>query len=344
MNLGTYISGGKTHTLTAPVSPLLILKSKETFDRLFLEADSPKAYFGNASHLLPYIKDALVFDGSPIPFDPLTGDPHDTLEACKMIWDYGSPTVQIDKDMLTAIIALKETGGTFFQLAYLFTSERYRKGVIARIKDTALKTHWMYFDALPEKDQTIIAAPILNRLVPLITDIAIRRIVSQPTSFTMPKTLIVDLPKGKRYDLLAALIMSQWVGLSCIDRPKLHIGQSTPIIHVDYLSQLPNDLKDKMLNTAVLMSTRTGTVDAEIIEPHFNLGPQDHLTDLPLGDAFVRLDKTHRVTTSAHDLKETRKKIVGTYRYIPNEVLDKRTDSFLETISWTGKQKRSKKK
>ncbi len=342
MELGTYISGGKTHTLTAPISPLMIEKSKETFDRLFLEAETPKAYFGNSKHLFPYVSHALVFDGSAIPFNPLQGDAHHVLEACKAIWDYGSPTIQIDKDMLTAILALKETGGTFFQLAYLFISDIYRQKVISKLSDPVLIHYWTYYDSLSEKDRSQLSAPILNRLIPLITDKAIRRIVSQPVSFKMPDVLFVDLLDTPRFNLLSALIMSQCTGTVFINHPKVHIGNSTPVIHIDYLDELPDNLKNKMLNTAIIMTTRVGVVDAEILEPHFNLDPQDHLSDLRDGEAFVRLEKTHRVTTYPHDLKPIGRKLTHNYR-TPSDVLDDRIERFMKGL-WTTKPTFSKKK
>ena len=341
MQFGNYIEKGKTLPLEAELSPTLIIKSLDTFHRLFLEAPTPKAYFGDTTRLRPYLKKALQFDGRPIPFNALTGDPHRVLEACKAIWDYGKPTVQIDKDFLTAILALKETGGTLFQLSYLFISDVHRKATISKLTDPVLKQYWTYYDELPEKDQNAISAPILNRLVPLITDIHIRRIISQRKTFEVPDVLLVDLPRSPRYDLLSALIMSQRHGAVFIEHPLVHLGDNTPILHVNYLSQLPDDLKDKLLNTAIIMTTRTGVVDAKILEPHFNLNPGDHLIDIPPGQAYVRLDKTHQIYTHPHNFKR-RKKLLRHKRHTPPEVLDDRVERFISGL-WAGKKTTSKK-
>lgn len=331
MQFGSYISEGKTIPLRAELSPTLIIKSLETFHRLFLESKTPKAYFGNTTTIRPYLKTALLFDGSPIPFNPLTGDAHRILEACKAIWDYGKPTVQIDKDFLTAILALKETNGTLFQLSYLFISDTYRKRVISKLKDPVLEHYWNYYDALPEKDQNAISAPILNRLIPLITDRNIRRIISQLKTFDHHDVLLVDLPRSPRYDLLSALIMSQRKGAVFIEHPLVHLGDNVPVVHVDYLGQLPDGLKDKLLNTANIMTTRTGVVDAKILEPHFNLNPGDHITDIPDGMAYVRLEKTHLIYTHAHTQKRVSKRLKHKYR-TPTAVLDERIDRYIKGL------------
>ena len=340
-NFGNLANESKTIPLLAETSTTLIIKSLETFHRLFLEAETPKAYFGVTTKLQPYLKNALLFDGSPIPFNPLKGEAHKVLEACKAIWDYGKPTVQIDKDFLTAILALKETNGTLFQLSYLFISDTYRKTVISKLKDPVLKHYWELYDSYPEKDQTMISAPILNRLVPLITDKDIRRIISQTTTFETPPILLIDLPRSPRYDLLSALIMPQQTETVFVEHPLVHLGQNTPIFHVDYLGQLPEDLKDKLLNTATIMTTRTGVVDARTLEPHFNLNPTDYITDLPEGTAYVRLDKTYRVHTVPHDLPKTGKKLTHGYRTSPT--LDEKTDSFISGL-WGTSKTASKKK
>ena len=331
-NFGDYISGGKTFPLVAELSPTLIVKSLDTFVRQFLEAPTPKAWYGDTTLVRPYLKDALLFDGSPIPFNAIHGDPHRILEAQRAIWDYGNPTVQIDKDLLTAILALKETNGTLFQLVYLFISDTYRQRVLAELRDPVLEHYWSLYDAMPERDRSMIASPILNRLMPLVTDKNIRRIISQKKTFDTPGVLLVDLPRERRYDLLAALIMSQRKGSAFIQHPLLHIGDSTPIVHVDHLGQLPSDLKDKLLNTATIMTTRTGVVDAEILEPHFNLVQDDHrITDLPDGRAYVRMEKTHYLYTNGHT-RTPRKRPIKNKRHTPVDILDDRTDRFIKGL------------
>jgi len=343
MQFGNTIHGGKTIPLRAELSPTLIIKSLDTFHRLFLETETPKAYFGDTTRLRPYLKSALLFDGSPIPFNPITGDSHRVLEACKAIWDYGKPTVQIDKDLLTAILALKESGGTLFQLPYLFTSNVYRKNMSSKLKDPVLRQYWKYFDELPEKDQNAISMPILNRLIPLISDKHIRRIISQKKTFEFPKVLLVDLPRSPRHDLLSALIMAQCEGPVFIEHPLVHLGNNIPIVHADYLSQLPDDLNDKMLNTAIIMTTRTGVVDAKILEPHFNLVQDDYrITALPDGRAYVRLEKTHEVFTYPHDFKR-RKSPVRNKRHTPVQVLDDRVERFISGLWGTSKTVSKKK-
>jgi hypothetical protein len=295
MQFGYHITGGKQIVLATPLQPTLIVRSRDTFLRMFMETEEPKAYFGDCLPLLPFVKDYVLFDGSSIPFNPLDGDPQHVLDACKAVWDYGA-SVQVDKDFLMAIAALKETKGTFFQLPYLFISDTFRKKTLKKLKDPVLYHYWTWFDSLPLKDQTPLAAPIVNRLMPLNVDKDMRRILSQRKSFTPSKTLLVDV----RNPLLAALLMASWQGVSFIENPSLHVGDSLPIMHVDYLDQLSEKLQTKMLNTATIMTTRLGTYDADILEPHFNLKTDDFsLAELPLGRAHVRLEKTHTIYTHA---------------------------------------------
>jgi hypothetical protein len=295
MQFGYYTSGAKTYVLDASIEPTLLIRARETFHRMFLDYVGHKAFFGSSKPLLPYLDRYVLFDGSPIPFNPLEGDPYLILEACKAVWDYGA-TVQVDKDFLMAIMAMKETKGTLFQLPYLFISDTFRTSTIGQLKDPVLKHYWTYYSSLPPRDQAALSAPILNRLMPLVADKDIRRIISSKASFDTPKTLIVDV----KNPLLSALVMANFDGVAFIET-NLHVGHSTPIMHIDYLDQLTPALQSKMLNTSTLMVTRLGALDADTLTPHFDLVPDDYdITELPRDQAYVRLDKTRRVFTFKH--------------------------------------------
>ncbi len=297
MRIGYQIHGGETIVIAAPDAPTLIIKSPETFFRIFLEAPTPKAFFGKAEHIKPYLKDYVLFDGSPIPFNPVQHPAKRILEAYKALWDYGA-SVQVDMTFELALRALQETNGTFLQLPYLFISDTFRKRVIGQIKDPVVYHYWTYFDALPPRDQSSLASPILNRVMPLIADPDMRRIVAQKKSFKPPKTLIVDVENP----FLSAMVMSTWKGLSFITT-NIHVGESTPIMHIDYLEQLTPETRSKMMNAGYLISTRLGAHDAEKVEGHFDLKPDDYvLSALPDGQAYARLSTTETVFTYGIDL------------------------------------------
>lgn len=339
MQFGYEISGGAPFTVSGTLAPTLILNSRETFHRLFLETarDHHVSLFGKSQELIKH-KSGLLFDGSPIPFNPLDGDPYLVLEAFKAIWNYDKPTVQIDMYTLAAISALKEAKGTFFQLPYLFTSETFRRKVINKLDDKVLIDHWTHYDSLPPREQNVYASPVLNRLKPLLFDIALRRIISQPRSFMQPRVLYVDLPRNDRYSLLAALIMAQVKGVAFIEYPSVHIGNTIPVFHAEYLDQVAP--RNSLLATAQIMTTRTGTVDAKTLTPHFNLKPDDFdLTDLPEGRAYVRLEKTHLITTYPHTFKPANRRFK--YLTTPTGILDTRVGSFLDQICSKASSRRS---
>lgn len=352
MQFGFTLSKGHHEPIaSSDTLPVLIIgrEAKETLHRLFL--DEPTVFFGDAKPLLPYIarqKDTILFelnDERPIAFNPFKNSESDAdtasyiLEAFKTTWDYGTPTPQFDMYMLTACLALLNTDApALFQLPYLFTSETFRQSVISKLNDPVLKRQWEHYDALLPKEQNDRALSILNRMIPLITDPLIRSVIAQirTLQLTPESILIVDMPDTERASLLASLVLSRLKGRVYIERPLVHLGASTPVIAVEYLDQLPEALKQKML-TGIIMSFRLGVKDAKELEPYFNLNEGDFkLIELTPGRAHVRMERTHTVETYPHKYRakpsnETRIRNRSRSQHgTPQKVIDEHLKRFLD--------------
>jgi hypothetical protein len=366
MILGTVTSAAKT----APVSkdrehlPLLIVGREhaiETLARLALDdihQGKGVLYSGDADRILPFVpkdrmKDVILFEvnvARPIAFNVFDGisEPERSqfaqhvLDAFAAVWESRIATTQFDRYMRLAVLATCAIpDGTLYSLPYLFTSEGYRTKAIGRINDMTLKNRIQGFDALTNKEREDRVLSLMNRLDPLLLDESIRNIIAQKKSFRFTDTsiLIVSLPKGQNYNLLAALAMSRWNGRSYIERPHLHVGASVPIVACRYLSEMQEQFRERMLGNATIMAFRTGGRDEQTLKPYFELYDQSTpLTRLPPWSAYVQLDDTRLIDGYAHSYPadpKMAKKLRDHSRVqygVPRVAVEKRIDAFLGNI------------
>jgi hypothetical protein len=311
MQLGTKLD---TTPLTIDDTTMLILRSPETLTRMFLDAaheGKTVSYFGDANAVVPFLpKDRThdtvlfeVYDDRPVGFNPLKDIPTANLvpDAIEAAYPSTVTTTQLHRYLIPACLALVEASGTIFQLPYLYSSPQFRARVLGMIKDPVIRHELEDFDAWTRREQHDQTNSLDNRFTVIKTDKAVRRILSQKRDLKQPGILIVDLPQGDRFDLVTALLMSQMQGVSFIARPLLHVGPSIPIMACNYLHEMPDALREKMVHTAVIMAARLGVADAKTLEAHFAVDPgNSNLIDIPDGQALVRLQKTIQIHTHAH--------------------------------------------
>ena len=326
------------------------------------------AYFGNGNNVLPYIPKhriphtILVELGHkrPIAFNPLnTTDNHSTvatrvIESIEAVYPSSIVTTRINLNLLMgcyALLAIPNT--TLFQLPYLLKSQVYRSRIINQLKDTVHADYWNDFEALTHKEKAERVESVQSRLLPLIADLDIRRVISQSKTLPQSPILIVDVPDTDRANVLAALIMSERKGYVFLERPLLHVGESTPVMSCQYLDQIPKPLMHKLLNTAMISTFKVGTVDAEILQPYFTEDNMHfNLTELTQGTYYQAL---HGVTTKlefkahgykartsmARRIRDRSRAKYGT----PEKVVDQRIEKFLGGLCRTPtNSKRSKRK
>ena len=328
MNIGFYYEGKKETWVTSEsTDPFLIVgrEARETLVRLFLDevyGGKGCAYFGDAEEVLTHIpssrtKDTVLFEmdsENPPAFNPFKGVPpsgrsdvaEHVLEAFTAVWDYKTPTPQFDMYMLTASLAMMGIkDGSLLSLPYLLTSKTYRTYVIRHLKDAILKRHWEHFDELPLRDQNDRTISVLNRLIPLITDPLMRNVIGQLRTMDIKDTdiLIVRLPKGKKYELLAGLIQSRLNGRVFVEKPLIFVGGGQPVIACRYLDELSERLKNRLLGTANIISFKAGARDEKILKPYFNIRDNDiQLTspDMVPNLAYVRLEDIYLLEMPPH--------------------------------------------
>lgn len=327
VHLGNRIEGQKhVPVYEKRVLPVLIVGRqhvRETMHRLFLDDvydGKGCAYFGNAKDLLPFIppkrlRDAILFEldpEHPIPFNPFYKVSKDKrsdvaeyiLDVFSTVYPSTVPTVRFDLNMLSACLAMMNLpDGTLYSLPYLFTSKTYRKEVMGHLANPSLKKYWEAYDKLTSKEQNDKSESILNRLLPLVTDPRFANVIGQPKSVTIKDNtiLLVELPRGKKAQLLAGLLMTRLTNRVYMEYPHFFVGDAQLVIGVSYLDQMPEALKTELLGTATIMSSRLGVKDAKILEPEFNLLQGDfRLTELPPETAYVRLQDTKLIATEPH--------------------------------------------
>lgn len=299
-----------------PLDPTLLIgrEATDTLVRLALDDASLGkgfAYFGDSSKLLPYLsrtQDTILFERDalfPRRFNPLCSvkDAEPFVEALGAAYPSDIPTARLDRLARLGALSMIAIGGTVYGIHYLFTSS-YRERVIPQISNPDLKKSLEHLHAKKQKDIDDLSESLLNRLDPLITDEWLRNIFAQTKSFPLKDTdiLIVDLPKGRKFDTLAALIMSTLKGRVYIERPHLFVGAGVPVIACKYLDQLPGKLLNELLGTATLVSFRVGVKDAKILEPEFDIvREEDKLTKLLPKRAYVRLDRTYELALPKRD-------------------------------------------
>lgn len=281
------------------------------------------AFFGDARALLPYIpphrvKDTILIELNPdyptaynvfaqVPQDEHSDVAEYVLDAFSTVWPSAVPTTLLDNYLLLSSMAMMGVSdGTLFKLFYLLRSGKYRGSVIGRLKDSVLKGEIETFGQLEGREQRGEWQSLRNRLLPLVTDTLYRNVIGQSGSFTVKDTdvLLVDLPKGKRAELLAALLMSRLKGQVFIEHPQIFVGSGNPVIAVEYLGQLPDRLKTKLIGTADLLAFRLGTEDADELSSAFDVKPQAlQLTELPPNEAWLSQAGTSYVSFPRKEFK-----------------------------------------
>lgn len=220
-------------------------------------------------------------------------------------------------------------GATLVGLKFLITSKKYRKRVLAHVRDPAVKDFWCtdFEKHMPEKEQRERTLSTLNKIGQLIADPTVRNIIGQPRnklSFTdimdNKKIFIANLRQGdlgiQKSSLIGSLLISA-LHLSALQRK----NNRTPFyVYVDevhhfsgfnemlsgirkfrisltlahqYVSQLSLELRDAMLGTVgTIVAFQVGGDDADRLAKTFHVKP-DELTGLEPYTAYVTTgDKT----------------------------------------------------
>jgi hypothetical protein len=245
----------------------------------------------------------------------------------------------------TGSLAMMEAGGTLFTLYYLFTSPAYRTRVIAKIKDTVLKDFFEKYDALKDKDQTDRTQSVANRLVPLITDERVRRVIGQKNTLRLADNSIVlmPLPRSKKSEVLAGLFLSRYSGRVFIDYPKVHTGSSVPVIGTATLSQLPESVRDKMLSEADFITYRLTAADSRILKDQLDPYEQDDPASLLPGCALLRPGPRESVSVELRqyptfpESDEAVRKFARSQYHTRKEKIDERHAAFIEHLDHSPK-------
>jgi DNA helicase HerA-like ATPase len=104
-----------------------------------------------------------------------------------------------------SLLALMETdGSSLLSVVRLLRSEGFRRSVISRISDPLVVSYWTdEFENYDDRYREQVVSPILNKLDAVLSHVAIRHILSQPTSsidlratMDQGRILIVNLRKG----------------------------------------------------------------------------------------------------------------------------------------------------
>jgi len=349
---GYEISGGDFIPVTSSPRPTIILRSPETLRRIFLDAvhsGERVSYFGKAENVVPYIpKDRIsqtvlfsLSETRPLSFNALkdiatSETPSHAIDA---VWPTDIKTTQLDRYLIPACRALAEIGGTLFQLPYIFTSDAFRKKVIGQVQDPAIRYELEHYDARADREQNDQTNSLQNRFVVIKTDPDVRAILAQKNTIEKPGVMIVDLPASERFDFIAALILASLDGVAFIERPLIHLGRTTPILACEYLDELPQLLREKMIGTGTILAPRLGAKDARTLEDYFNVDPgRANLLDMPPSEALVRLDRNHQIVLEAHkyparpsNLDRIRKNTETRYG-APKSHIDAKIRSFLDGL------------
>lgn len=228
-------------------------------------------------------------------------------------------------------------GGTLFQLKFLLTSSRFRHRVIRHIRDPIIADFWEtdFETHMPEREQRERTLSTLNKIGAMIADPYLRACIAQKRSridfrriMDEGRIFIANLPQGQlgleKSALIGSLLISQ-LQMAGLSRPT---GSRRPFhVYVDechrfapatlaemlsgirkfgisltlanqYIAQLPPSLREALIGTVgTIAAFRLGALDAERLEPEFQLTNDDHsLCELPAYQAYVRQDlKTHRL-------------------------------------------------
>lgn len=142
--------------------------------------------------------------------------------------------------LTNAVLALLETpGATLVSLVQLLHDGGYRRSVVGRLRDPAVRAFWMAeFEPLPPRLKAEWVAPVQNKVGALVTSPLLRAVVGQPRStldlrrvMDRSHVLLVNLSKGRLGDDASALLGSLLVTaiqLAAMSRANVSEHQRTP--------------------------------------------------------------------------------------------------------------------
>jgi Type IV secretion-system coupling protein DNA-binding domain len=134
----------------------------------------------------------------------------------------------------TLLTLLENEGNTLLGVIKILTDEKYRRKIVARVRDPLVKNFWqLEFAKFNEKYRQEAVAPILNKIGQFFSNEVIRNILGQSKStidfrdiMDNNKILIANLSKGRlgeeNSDLLGSLLISklQIATMSRVDTPE----------------------------------------------------------------------------------------------------------------------------
>ena len=129
----------------------------------------------------------------PFGFNPLygAGEPYfralnvlDVIKAASGSWG-----VQLEDTLRNALLVLAECGEPLTELEPLLHDSGFRRACLSEISDESLNTFWERYDALSPERQDAYAAPVLNKVSPLLATATLRRILGHPEPIDLGKHL-----------------------------------------------------------------------------------------------------------------------------------------------------------
>ncbi len=191
-------------------------------------------------------------------FNPFVGSGDPSLvadqigELFQRLWQssWGPRTAQLAHMGLLTLA--RRQGSTLLDLPRLFLDERFRSGVLRGLDDpVGLEPDWRWFQALAEREQANVIAPLLNKVRQFTARDSIRSIIGQTDPAVSMRSvmagrqiLLVHLPKGligsETATLLGCLILtSLWQAAA--ERASLPNEQRIPFgLYVDELQDFSN--------------------------------------------------------------------------------------------------------
>jgi hypothetical protein len=176
------------------------------------------------------VKDVVFIDPTDrqfaVGFNPFLGSLDPSLVADQLgelfqnLWQayWGPRTAQLAHMGLLTLA--RRPDSTLLDLPRLYLDPHFRAAVLAELDDpVGLEPDWRWFQALPEKEQATVVAPLLNKARQFTARSAIRGIVGQPNPAVSMRSimakrqiLLVHLPKGligaETAQLLGCLVLT----------------------------------------------------------------------------------------------------------------------------------------
>jgi DNA helicase HerA-like ATPase len=240
----------------------------------------------------------------------------------------------------TGLLSLALTPGAILpDLPRLYTDTAYRRQVVGALDDpVGLEAAWRSFDSVSEAEQNTMAAPILNKIRPLITRKKLRYIFGQQAPLldfdellATGRILIVPLSVGELGADAAAFlgaVITAMIFQAVMRRVRLPREQRRPVfVYIDEaqtLSALPTPLS-QMLATAramgisvTLLNQFLGQFDPELKEAVLSTA-RSRLTFQTTASDAARLAKDLAPHLSAQDLQS-----LGAYEAVATLVVGSR--------------------